>query len=301
MDTTKIIVRAAEQKDAMVIAKVVAMAIGDEVALRNYCGDAYLAILTEIASRKATQYSWQYALVAEIEGVVAGAIVGYDGARLSALREGTFAVLRERIGRIPTIADETEAGEYYLDSIAVLPEFRSRGVARALIASFCDKAFADGHDRVGLIVDFDNPRAEMLYAALGFEKVGTRIFFGHKMWHLQRKCNLDVRRRVELSTVITPFQRRVYLELLNIPAGETITYGELARRIGCRSAQAVGQALKRNPFAPDVPCHRVVAADGSLGGYFGQREGEQVEHKRQLLEKEKQNKSNRLVRYSSLM
>ena len=103
---------------------------------------------------------------------------------------------------------------------------------------------------------------------------------------------VTVRRRVELSTVITPFQRRVYLELLNIPAGETITYGELARRIGCRSAQAVGQALRRNPFAPDVPCHRVVAADGSLGGYFGQREGEQVEHKRQLLEKEKQNKLN---------
>lgn len=90
------------------------------------------------------------------------------------------------------------------------------------------------------------------------------------------------------STQITPFQRRVYLELLNVPSGETLTYGELARRIGCRSAQAVGQALKRNPFAPDVPCHRVVAADGSLGGYNGMREGGQIERKRRLLEQEKQ-------------
>lgn len=94
--------------------------------------------------------------------------------------------------------------------------------------------------------------------------------------------------KVMRSTQITPFQRRVYLELLNVPSGETLTYGELARRIGCRSAQAVGQALKRNPFAPDVPCHRVVAADGSLGGYNGMREGGQIERKRRLLEQEKQ-------------
>ena len=98
---------------------------------------------------------------------------------------------------------------------------------------------------------------------------------------------MDIRKRLEQSTEITPFQRRVYMELLNVPAGSTITYGELARRIGCRSAQAVGQALKRNPFAPHVPCHRVVAADGSIGGYFGEREGEMIARKRKLLEKEK--------------
>lgn len=74
---------------------------------------------------------------------------------------------------------------------------------------------------------------------------------------------------------------------MEVPAGETITYGELARRIGCRSAQAVGQALKRNPYAPDVPCHRVIAADGSLGGYNGRRDGEELERKRQLLNSER--------------
>lgn len=96
----------------------------------------------------------------------------------------------------------------------------------------------------------------------------------------------DIREKVLNSACITPFQRMVYLELLDVPAGETITYGELARRIGCGSAQAVGQALKRNPFAPDVPCHRVVAADGSLGGYMGKRDGELLEHKRRLLDEE---------------
>lgn len=96
-----------------------------------------------------------------------------------------------------------------------------------------------------------------------------------------------LRQKVLNSTIITEFQRKVYLELLNIPEGETISYGELAKRIGCRSAQAVGQALKRNPYAPEVPCHRVVAADGSLCGYCGHRDGEFIEKKRKLLESEK--------------
>lgn len=293
MESISIIVRAAVREDAAIIAEAVAMAIGDETALRNYCGEEYIAVLTEIARREATQYSWQYALVAEVDGTAAGAIVGYDGAELYTLREGTFATLRDCIGRTPTIVDETTAGEYYLDSVGVLPQFRGLGVGRALVSAFCDKVFAMGHNRVGLIVDYENPDAEKLYTSLGFRRVGTRPFFNHQMWHLQRcieehATDINIRKRVEQSLDITPFQRRVYLELLSVPCGQTITYGELARRIGCRSAQAVGQALKRNPFAPDVPCHRVVASDGSLGGYFGQRNGKQIERKRELLEIEKQ-------------
>lgn len=112
---------------------------------------------------------------------------------------------------------------------------------------------------------------------------------------------MTIREKVMASTVISEFQRRVYLELLNVPRGETISYGELARRVGCGSAQAVGQALKKNPFAPEVPCHRVVTslweksggkARGSIGGFFGQRDGEQVERKRQLLEEELAGRSN---------
>ena len=184
---SKIKIRKATQADAATIAQAVAMAIGDEAAMRNYCGENYIAVLTDIAEEEDTQYSWQRALIAEFENVTAGAIVGYDGAQLEVLREGTFSILRERIGRIPTIADETEAGEYYLDSVGVLPEFRGRGIGQALIAAFCDKAFSEGHKRVGLIVDNDNPKAEKLYTSLGFKRINTRLFFGHKMWHLQRE------------------------------------------------------------------------------------------------------------------
>lgn len=99
--------------------------------------------------------------------------------------------------------------------------------------------------------------------------------------------NCDIRKRVMQAADITEFQRRVYLELLCIPSGTTITYAELAHRIGCRSAQAVGQALRRNPFAPEVPCHRVVASDGTAGGYFGKTSGEMIARKTRLLEEER--------------
>ena len=69
---------------------------------------------------------------------------------------------------------------------------------------------------------------------------------------------------------LTEFQRRVYAAIVRIPPGETRSYQWVARGIGRpRAARAVGNALRHNPFAPRVPCHRVVRADGSLGGYAG--------------------------------
>ncbi len=69
-------------------------------------------------------------------------------------------------------------------------------------------------------------------------------------------------------TGIPDFHRRVYEVTWAIPPGETLTYGEVARRIGDPgAARAVGQALGKNPFAPVVPCHRVLAAGGRSGGF----------------------------------
>ncbi len=66
----------------------------------------------------------------------------------------------------------------------------------------------------------------------------------------------------------TPFQRQVWEELRKVPPGRTLTYGELARRLGKPgAARAVGQALRANPLPLFIPCHRVTAAGGRLGGY----------------------------------
>jgi O-6-methylguanine DNA methyltransferase len=66
----------------------------------------------------------------------------------------------------------------------------------------------------------------------------------------------------------TPFQHRVWQALVEISPGETVSYGELARSIGMpKSARAIGSAVGANPIAYLVPCHRVLAADGSLHGF----------------------------------
>eukprot|EP00878_Enallax_costatus_P000870 GHUV01000997.1.p2 GENE.GHUV01000997.1~~GHUV01000997.1.p2 ORF type:complete len:144 (+),score=44.57 GHUV01000997.1:310-741(+) len=66
----------------------------------------------------------------------------------------------------------------------------------------------------------------------------------------------------------TGYEQRVYAMCKAIPLGKVSTYGDMAKALGS-SARAVGQAMRRNPFAPDVPCHRVVAADLNLGGFSG--------------------------------
>jgi methylated-DNA-[protein]-cysteine S-methyltransferase len=86
------------------------------------------------------------------------------------------------------------------------------------------------------------------------------------------------------------FEQRVWSALLEIPYGETTTYGEIARRIGDPgAARAVGAANARNPIAVIVPCHRVIGADGTLVGYGGG-----LERKRLLLELERERRCPRI-------
>ena len=84
-----------------------------------------------------------------------------------------------------------------------------------------------------------------------------------------------------LAPAGTDFRQTVWQALLDIPYGAAVTYGELARRIGCGSARAVGAAVGRNPISIIIPCHRVLGADGSLTGYAGG-----IDCKRWLLEHE---------------
>jgi len=99
----------------------------------------------------------------------------------------------------------------------------------------------------------------------------TRYFAGQK----------PVCGEIPLSPAGTDFQMRVWERLCMIPYGGTVSYGQIADEIGCRSAQAVGQAVGRNPVSIIVPCHRVIGKNGSLTGYAGG-----LEYKRELLKLE---------------
>jgi methylated-DNA-[protein]-cysteine S-methyltransferase len=84
----------------------------------------------------------------------------------------------------------------------------------------------------------------------------------------------------------TPFRKRVYDALRRVPPGYVTTYKALAAAVGCSSPRAVGQAMKRNPYAPEVPCHRVIASDLTIGGFQGQRDGLAIRRKSDLLKRE---------------
>lgn len=118
------------------------------------------------------------------------------------------------------------------------------------------------------------PRAELLGGDAAFEQRVARVVGFVEAPRRGLDLPLDVRG--------TAFQQRVWQALQTIPAGETVSYAELARRIGAPgSARAVAGACAANPLAVAIPCHRVVRTDGSLSGY---RWG--VERKRALLDRE---------------
>ena len=157
-------------------------------------------------------------------------------------------------------------GECSLGSILVAKS--DRGVCAILL----------GDDPNALAHDLQNqfPKANLIGGDAEFEQLVAKVVGFVEAPALGLHLPLDVRG--------TTFQQRVWQALLKIPAGATVTYADIARRIGSpRSVRAVGQACGANPIAVAIPCHRVVRHDGSLSGY---RWG--VERKRTLLEREAQ-------------
>ena len=179
-------IRKATAEDAPFIAQVVCIAIACEGSLKGYCGENYMDVIAQIAAEEGTQYSWQNALIAEVDGCLAGGIVSYHGAKLYPLRAKTWDIIENITGKRPFIVDETQAGECYLDSLAVLPEHRGKGIAKQLILALSENVKNEGIPYVGLLVDVDNERGQSLYKSVGFEFVNDSDFLRHKMYHLQK-------------------------------------------------------------------------------------------------------------------
>jgi len=85
---------------------------------------------------------------------------------------------------------------------------------------------------------------------------------------------------------LSPFRRRVLAAVARIPHGRVTTYRLLGDHLGCRGYRAIGQALRHNPWAPRVPCHRVIASDLGIAGFAGETGGQQIRRKLALLAEE---------------
>lgn len=130
----------------------------------------------------------------------------------------------------------------------------------------------DGETLTG--VDLEPPGAD---ADVGSETMPSAIRLQLASYFKEASAGFDL----PVVLVGTGFQQRVWAELRRIPAGETRTYGEIARQLGS-GPRAVGQACRANPCPIVVPCHRVVAVNG-LGGFSGDTSGRKLEVKRWLL------------------
>jgi AraC family transcriptional regulator of adaptative response/methylated-DNA-[protein]-cysteine methyltransferase len=155
-------------------------------------------------------------------------------------------------------------GECSLGSILVAQS--ERGVCAILMGDDPDALARDLQDRF--------PHADLIGGDAGFEQLVAKVVGFVEAPNLGLDLPLDVRG--------TAFQQRVWRALRTVPAGRTVSYADLARRMGSpKSVRAVAQACAANPLAVAIPCHRVVRNDGALSGY---RWG--VERKRALLERE---------------
>ena len=181
-----IIIRNAHKDEASQIAELFMLAWPvEEILESNHLTYKELhESMTAIAAAEETIYSYENTIVAEVDRKVVGAMCAYDGADYQRLKQPIVDVLGGDSGFAQL--KETEAGEFYLDSVGVLAEYRGRGIASSLFEAQCKRAAALGHKVAGLIVDVDKPQAEALYARLGFSYLDDKDFFGHTMKHMVR-------------------------------------------------------------------------------------------------------------------
>lgn len=178
------------------IVQLIMTAMTDEccqnLAGEHHTLDDFRCVMHRLVLMDDSQYSWRNAFVAvddeaaaDInEAPVAGVIVGYDGARLHALRSRFIEAAKSDFDMdYSQMNDETQAGEYYIDSLAVYSHYRRRGIASMLLQHLVEHA-AKQSLPAALLVDKGNPRAERLYMSLGFKYVGDNTWGGHEMKHL---------------------------------------------------------------------------------------------------------------------
>jgi len=188
----KIVPASIEQAES--IASLIMLAMNHECC-QNFAGPSHTLedfhrMMIALVRRDDSQYSYRNAMVAVDDNttdghpVVAGVIVGYDGADLHRLRETFLQAAKEFLGQdFRGMDDETQAGEYYIDSLAVNESYRHQGLATLLLKKLIDQK--GQRQPVGLLVDKGNPGAERLYRSLGFEYVNDATWGGHEMRHLQ--------------------------------------------------------------------------------------------------------------------
>ena len=183
------LIRKATLNDAEAIATHLLLAMEDIVYKFIGVNDTEKArqFMLHFTGRNNNQYSYQNCWVVQDVDEVVAAINVYDGAQLHKLRKPVLDYLKTRYDRELTPEDETQAGEYYIDSLGVNVRRQCNGIGSQLIRYIIDEYTKRGQT-LGLLVDEANPKARRFYLRLGFKSVGKKRLLGKHMEHLQIKA-----------------------------------------------------------------------------------------------------------------
>lgn len=182
-----IFVRKATRNDSEIIAAYLFLAMED--ILYKFIGEEdeekAREFMLHFVEKDNNQYSYQNCWVAEDHMKVVGALVLYNGALYSELRQPVVDHIRSKFNKDFNAEDETQAGEYYIDSLGVNPNEQGKGIGTKLLQFVIDEYVTRHNQTLGLLVDETNPNAKRLYLKLGFKSVGRKVLFGKGMEHLQ--------------------------------------------------------------------------------------------------------------------
>lgn len=187
-----IILRESAESDVLFVAKCVMAAAGIATleSIENGGHDKTLGTMAELCGSEWSLYWYRLAIIAEDTetGRPAGCILAYDGARYAKARELTFSYAEERLGiSMASCGVETVPGEYYLDTMAILPEYRGMNIGLKLMEAAVERGMKAGLKRFTLIADKNAPRLRAYYGSIGFKEAEEVDFLGHPYIRMVRQ------------------------------------------------------------------------------------------------------------------
>ncbi len=168
------------------VVPLIIQAMGDLAAKFAHVDDpeAINSLFQHLFKLKENQYSFENTLVYVEDETILGSINAYDGAKLAALREPFLKYLNISNSSILSSEQETESGEFYIDTVSVKPEAQGKGIGKQLILQAIKWAKELNQRYVGLLVELNNPRALKLYQNLGFRIKNEKTFMGGEYYHM---------------------------------------------------------------------------------------------------------------------
>lgn len=183
------LIRNAKREESKVIASLIFLAM--EEIVYHFIGENSkekgIQLLDSLIQEANNQYSFENCWVVECEKEIIAAALIYDGAKLKELRAPVACKIKAMFNTNLNAEDETQAGEYYIDSVGVNPNWQGKGIGSKIFHFLIDEYIYNRNETLGLLVDQENPDAQKLYLRLGFEIVGEKVLVGKRMNHLQFK------------------------------------------------------------------------------------------------------------------